>query len=66
MCAQVVQALKDGLYDDWDAVEGIWDHIFRRALFSYPGSRPRACYPLQCQHSIWIPPTCMRCIRLVH
>ena len=27
--AQVTQAVKDGLYDDWDAVEGIWDHIFR-------------------------------------
>ena len=29
MRTQVIQAVRNGLYDDWDAVEGIWDHIFR-------------------------------------
>lgn len=26
---QVVPALRNGMYDDWELVEGIWDHVFR-------------------------------------
>ena len=52
MCAQVMQALKDGLYDDWDAVEGIWDHIFRRARLPLLALLGRAASQQQnCQQS---------------
>lgn len=26
---QVVQACNNGLYDNWDAIEAIWGHIFK-------------------------------------
>ena len=28
-CVQVAPALVDGLYEDWDIIEGLWDHVFR-------------------------------------
>ena len=26
---QVEPTLKDGLYSDWEALEGVWDHAFK-------------------------------------
>jgi hypothetical protein len=26
---QIVRALKQGLYDDWDLIEALWEYTFR-------------------------------------
>ncbi|EIE27441.1 putative Acttin-related protein 4 [Coccomyxa subellipsoidea C-169] len=37
---EVVQACNNGLYDNWDAIEAIWGHIFNDRLAANPAEHP--------------------------
>jgi hypothetical protein len=41
---QVVHPLKNSLYDDWEVVESIWNHIFRCSQHAHTRTPPIAYF----------------------
>ncbi|KAI9593780.1 actin family [Syncephalis fuscata] len=50
---EIRNPIKDGLVEDWDALEQIWDHIFNSALRVNPAE-----HPLLVSESSWNKPEC--------
>ncbi len=47
---QVVSPLRDGLYDDFDLIEGLWDHALRCSPICHHATHGSTLVPVPARH----------------